>query len=71
MRMWLTQEQAAERAGVTTRTIRNWIAWGELQPRLGRFKEKDVIETEKRMRARRGRRKPTNNTNRSYEGGER
>lgn len=55
--MWLTQEQAAERAGVTTRTIRNWIAWGELTPRLGRFKESDVIATEKRMRARRGRRK--------------
>ena len=55
--MWLTQEQAAARAGVTTRTIRNWVAWGELKPRLARFKESDVIETEKRMRARRGRRK--------------
>lgn len=55
--MWLTQEQAAERAGVTTRTIRNWVAWGELKPRLARFKESDVIETEKRMRERRGRRK--------------
>lgn len=60
MRMWLTQEQAAARAGVTARTIRNWVAWGELSPRLGRFKESDVIETEKRMRARRGRRKTTN-----------
>lgn len=58
--MWLTQEQAAARAGVTARTIRNWVAWGELTPRLGRFKESDVIATEKRMRARRGRRKTTN-----------
>lgn len=55
--MWLTQEQAADRAGVTPRTIRNWVAWGEIKPRLGRFAEADVVATEKRMRARRGRRR--------------
>lgn len=57
MRMWLTQEQAAARAGVTPRTIRNWVAWGEIKPRLGRFAEADIVATEKRMRARRGRRR--------------
>jgi len=55
--MWLTQEQAAARAGVTARTIRNWVAWGEIKPRLGRFDEKELVATEKRMRARRGRRR--------------
>jgi len=60
--MWLTQEQAAERAGVTSRTIRNWVAWGEIRPRLGKFREAEVVATEKRMRARRGRRKTTKGT---------
>ncbi|MFL2002283.1 helix-turn-helix domain-containing protein [Microbacterium sp. A1-JK] len=54
---YLTQQQAADRAGVTERTIRNWVLWGEIKPLMGRFKESDVISTEKRMRARRGRRK--------------
>lgn len=59
MNRWLTQAEAAARAGVTERTVRNWVAWEEIKPVMGRFRETDVIETEKRMRARRGRRKGT------------
>lgn len=57
--MWLTQMEAAARAGVSDRTIRRWVAWGEIKPRYfdGKFREADVVETEKRMRARRGRRR--------------
>lgn len=57
MSRWLTQAEAAARAGVTERTVRNWVAWEEIKPVMGRFRETDVIETEKRMRARRGRRR--------------
>jgi len=59
MSRWMTQSEAAARAGVTERTMRNWVAWEEIKPVMGRFRETDVIETEKRMRARRGRRKGT------------
>lgn len=52
---WLTIAQAAVRAGRTERTIRNWIAAGELTPLVGRFRESDVVRAEHRMRAKRGR----------------
>lgn len=54
---WLTQAEAAKRAGVSDRTIRRWVAAGELQERYGLHSEDEVIKTEKRMRARRGRRR--------------
>lgn len=56
---WLTQAQAAKRAGVSDRTIRRWVAAGELPGLYGLHSEDEVIKTEKRMRARRGRRKTT------------
>lgn len=36
MKIWLTLAEAADTAGRTERTIRNWIDAGELNPRHGR-----------------------------------
>lgn len=59
---WLTLAEAAERVGRDERTIRRWVEREELAPMMGRFREADLIATEKRMRSRvgrpRGRTKP-------------
>ncbi|AZS46658.1 DNA-binding protein [Microbacterium oxydans] len=55
MKEWLTLREAAAVAGRTERTIRNWIAAGELSQKYGRFARDEVLAVEKRMRRRVGR----------------
>lgn len=55
MRIWLTLTEAADVAGRTERTIRNWVAAGELSSRHGRFVRDEVLATERRMRRKVGR----------------
>lgn len=55
MKIWLTLTEAAEVAGRTERTIRNWVDANELTPRHGRFKRDEVLAAERRMRRRVGR----------------
>lgn len=55
MKIWLTLAEAADVAGRTERTIRNWVDAGELRPRHGRFMRDDVLATERRMRRKVGR----------------
>lgn len=55
MTVWLTLGEAADVAGRTERTIRNWISAGELQAFYGRFAREQVLATERRMRRRVGR----------------
>lgn len=63
MKIWLTLPEAADVAGRTERTIRNWIDAGELVPRHGRFVRDEVLATEQRMRRKVGRpRKMTRGT---------
>ena len=59
MKIWLTLAEAAEAAGRTERTIRNWVNAGELVPRFGRFIKDDVLATEQRMRRKIGRPRST------------
>lgn len=49
---WLTVEQAAQRLGVTERTVRRYVARDGMQQLLGRVREKDLIEHEAAARAR-------------------
>jgi hypothetical protein len=72
MKTWLTLTEAADRIRAEStalasaeRRIRRWVEAGELQPIAGRFRTKDVLATEKRMRSRRGR------PRKAHEGGER
>lgn len=55
MKVWLTLAEAADAAGRTERTIRNWVNAGELKPRYGRFMRDEVLAAEQRMRRRVGR----------------
>ncbi|AQY02054.1 hypothetical protein [Microbacterium foliorum] len=55
MKSWLTLHEAAVVARRTDRTIRNWIAAGELAPRYGQFSRDEVLATEQRMRRKVGR----------------
>lgn len=55
MKTWLTLAEAADAAGRTERTIRNWIAAGELEVHHGRFMRDKVLATERRMRRKVGR----------------
>ncbi len=55
MRIWLTLAEAADVAGRTERTIRNWVDAGEVTPRHGRFMRDEVLAAERRMRRRVGR----------------
>lgn len=55
MKIWLTLAEAADVAGRTERTIRNWVDAEELTPRLGRFLRDDVLAAERRMRRKVGR----------------
>lgn len=55
MKTWLTLTEAAEAAGRTERTIRNWIEAGEIEPRYGRFIRDEVLAAEQRMRRKVGR----------------
>lgn len=50
--VWLDRKSAAARIGKDPRTIRRWIAAGELKETLGRVRESDLIRVEKRMRER-------------------
>jgi len=59
MKIWLTLAEAADTAGRTERTIRNWVDAGELNPRHGRYMRDDVLATEQRMRGRVGRPRKT------------
>lgn len=59
----MTRAEAAQRVGRTERTIRNWERSGELTPTLGRFRESDLVEADRRMRARVGRPRKTKYTN--------
>lgn len=62
MKIWLTLAEAADAAGRTERTIRNWVASGELNPRQGRYMRDEVLAAEQRMRRKVGR--PRKDTNR-------
>lgn len=55
MKIWLTLQEAADVAGRTERTIRNWVDAGELRVRHGRYMRDEVLATERRMRSRVGR----------------
>lgn len=55
MKIWLTLAEAADVAGRTERTIRNWVDAGELNPRHGRYMRDEVLATEQRMRRKVGR----------------
>jgi predicted transcriptional regulator len=55
MTVWVTLKEAAKVAGRTERTIRNWVAAGELTPRYRLFDRDDVLASEQRMRRRIGR----------------
>lgn len=55
MKIWLTLAEAADVAGRTERTIRNWVDANELTPRHGRFMRDEVLAAEQRMRGRVGR----------------
>ncbi|WP_315072198.1 hypothetical protein [uncultured Microbacterium sp.] len=54
MSPWLTLAEAARR-------IRRWVESGDLTPFAGRFRAADILATEKKMRARRGRPRKTAN----------
>lgn len=67
MKTWLTLTEAAERIRAENtaiesaeRRIRRWAEAGELKATAGRFRLADVLDTEKRMRAKRGRPRKTN-----------
>lgn len=62
MKTWLTLPEAAERIRAdgtapssAERRIRRWVESGDLRSFAGHFRLSDLLETEKRMRARRGR----------------
>lgn len=56
MKEWLTLTEAAEVAGRTERTIRNWVDAGVLKtPVHGRFTRDAVLAAERTMRRRVGR----------------
>lgn len=55
MKIWLTLSEAAEVAGRTERTIRNWVNASEIMPQYGRFMRDEVLATEQRMRRKVGR----------------
>ena len=55
MKIWLTLAEAADAAGRTERTIRNWVSTGELRRHHGLFDRQEVLGAEKRMRGRVGR----------------
>lgn len=71
----LTLAEAAERIRVegtalasAERRVRRWVESGELKPLAGRFRLADILATEKRMRARRGRpRKTTHRENKRHD----
>lgn len=48
--VWLTYVEAAEWAGVSVRTIREWVSSGELVPVSSRFRARDVVECAQRAR---------------------
>ncbi|UIN30919.1 MerR family transcriptional regulator [Microbacterium binotii] len=48
--IWLTYFEAADRAGVPVRTIRDWVAVGLLTPQASRFRASDVTECALRAR---------------------
>lgn len=52
---WLDLAQAAKRAGRSERTVRRWIEAGHIKLVLGRMREGELLEVERRMRGRRGR----------------
>lgn len=62
MKIWLTLAEAADVAGRTERTIRNWVDANELTRRHGRFMRDEVLAAERRMRRKVGR--PRKNTKR-------
>lgn len=55
MKIWLTLAEAADVAGRTERTIRNWVDANELTPLHGRFMRDEVPAAEQRMRRKVGR----------------
>ncbi|WP_102191514.1 helix-turn-helix domain-containing protein [Microbacterium aurantiacum] len=56
MKIWLTLSEAADVAGRTERTIRNWVDAGVLKsPVPGRFQRDAVLAAERTMRGRVGR----------------
>lgn len=56
MKIWLTLAEAADVAGRTERTIRNWVDAGVLKsPVPGRFQRDAVLAAERTMRRRVGR----------------
>lgn len=72
MKTWLTLSEAAERIRVegtalasAERRVRRWIEAGELTPLAGRVRAEDLLDTEKKMRSRRGRPRKTPQANAS------
>lgn len=62
MKIWLTLQEAADVAGRTERTIRNWVDAGVLKsPVPGRFQRDAVLAAERTMRRRVGRPRKTKN----------
>jgi len=62
MKVWLTLQEAADVAGRTERTIRNWVEAGVLEtPVPGRYQRDAVLAAERTMRRRIGRPRKTKN----------
>lgn len=62
MKVWLTLAEAADVAGRTERTIRNWVDAGVLKsPVPGRFQRDAVLAAERTMRRKIGRPRKTTN----------
>lgn len=55
---WLTVTEAAERVGRTERTIRAWIAHGDVTAILRRVRETELVRTDQLKRKRRAQGRP-------------
>lgn len=51
---WLTIAEAAERVGRDPRTIKRWRANDEITVLADRVRESDLLDADKRIRARKG-----------------
>lgn len=52
---WLTRDEAAKRIDRSERTLYRWEQHDLIKPLLGRYRERDLLEVDRRMRGRRGR----------------
>jgi len=55
---WLTIPEAAKRVDRTERTIRSWIAQGDVRIAFRRIREDDLIQVDRQKRAARSKGRP-------------